>query len=80
VRKVDLAEASCSNDRPGGCGDFYHVSVSSKAFRGMPLIKQHRLVQTILKEQILGFHGIQVIEPPRLIEPTHKIMLGQNEH
>jgi len=47
-------------DVSGGCGDFYHVSVSSKVFRGMPLIKQHRLVQTILKDQIQDFHGIQV--------------------
>lgn len=49
-----------SNGDLGGCGDFYHVSVSSKAFKGLPLLKQHRLVQSILKEQISGFHGIQV--------------------
>lgn len=46
----------------GGCGEFYHLQVSSKAFKGMPMIKQHRLVQQILKEEIKGFHGIQVSE------------------
>lgn len=47
----------------------------------MPVIKQHRLVQTILKEQIQGFHGIQVINPPDLIEArlTNEFFLGQNE-
>lgn len=47
-------------DVSGGCGEFYHVQVSSKAFKGMPMIKQHRLVQQILKEEIKGFHGIQL--------------------
>jgi len=47
-------------DVSGGCGEFYHLQVSSKAFKGMTMIKQHRLVQQILKEEIKGFHGIQL--------------------
>ncbi|CCA71802.1 hypothetical protein PIIN_05737 [Serendipita indica DSM 11827] len=47
-------------DVSGGCGEFYHLQVSSKAFKGLTMIKQHRLVQSLLKEEIKNFHGIQL--------------------
>jgi stress-induced morphogen len=44
----------------GGCGTFYAINVSSPAFIGISKIKQHRLVNQILKEEIKGIHGLTV--------------------
>jgi stress-induced morphogen len=44
----------------GGCGSFYAISVTSSAFKGLPMIKQHRLVNDALKQEIEGIHGLQV--------------------
>jgi stress-induced morphogen len=48
-------------DISGGCGSFYRVTVTSKAFEGKSLVQQHRLVNEALKEEIAQMHGITVI-------------------
>lgn len=45
---------------PGGCGTFYAINVASPAFIGISKVKQHRLVNEILKEEIAGIHGLTV--------------------
>ncbi|KAH7868771.1 bola-like protein [Lentinula edodes] len=47
-------------DVSGGCGDFYAITIASEAFKGLPMIKQHRLVTETLKKEIEGIHGLQV--------------------
>jgi len=47
-------------DMSGGCGTFYAISITSESFRGMPVIKQHRLVNDTLKKEIAGIHGLQL--------------------
>ena len=44
----------------GGCGTFYNIIIASDAFKGLPLVKQQRLVNQTLKEEIQGIHGLQV--------------------
>lgn len=44
----------------GGCGSFYAIEISSPAFNGLSTIKQHKLVNECLKEDIKGIHGLQV--------------------
>ena len=44
----------------GGCGTFYAISITSDAFKGLPTVKQHRLVNEVLKKEIEGIHGLQV--------------------
>lgn len=44
----------------GGCGTFYAITIASKAFAGIPTVKQHRLVNETLKSEISGIHGLQV--------------------
>jgi BolA-like protein 3 len=44
----------------GGCGTFYAISITSEAFKGLPIVKQHRLVNDTLKKEIEGIHGLQV--------------------
>ncbi|PSK51834.1 hypothetical protein B9Z65_3101 [Elsinoe australis] len=47
-------------DVSGGCGSMYAISVTSEAFRGLSVMKQHRLVNGALKGVMEGWHGCQV--------------------
>ncbi|WWC60936.1 uncharacterized protein I303_103512 [Kwoniella dejecticola CBS 10117] len=47
-------------DVSGGCGSFYAIEISSPAFKGLTTIKQHKLVNACLKEDIEGIHGLQL--------------------
>ncbi|KAM3416154.1 hypothetical protein BST61_g7762 [Cercospora zeina] len=47
-------------DISGGCGSMYALDIVSEAFRGLPVIKQHRLVNEVLKEEISKWHGVQL--------------------
>jgi acid stress-induced BolA-like protein IbaG/YrbA len=49
----------------GGCGSFYAISITSSAFKDLPMIKQHRLVNDTLKQEIQGIHGLQVCAAAR---------------
>lgn len=46
--------------RSGGCGSAFRVTVESNAFQGLTTIKQHRLVQAALKDEVANMHSIQV--------------------
>ncbi|GAA5875674.1 hypothetical protein JCM3774_002577 [Rhodotorula dairenensis] len=52
--KVDVQDVS------GGCGSFYAISVEHESFRGLTMIKQHRLVNDLLKDDIKDMHGLQL--------------------
>lgn len=45
-------------DLSGGCGQLYAIEVTSKAFNNLTMIKQHRLVNGILKEDVAKWHGL----------------------
>lgn len=45
-------------DISGGCGSMYRVDVESEKFRGLSVVKQHRLVNDVLKEEVKGWHGL----------------------
>ncbi|ETW84476.1 hypothetical protein HETIRDRAFT_17930, partial [Heterobasidion irregulare TC 32-1] len=47
-------------DVSGGCGSFYAITIASQAFKGLSIVKQHRLVNDALKKEIEGIHGLQV--------------------
>ncbi|KAG5717509.1 hypothetical protein E4T56_gene3522 [Termitomyces sp. T112] len=47
-------------DVSGGCGTFYAINISSPAFAGLSVVKQHRLVTDALKEEVPGMHGLQI--------------------
>ncbi|KAI0278582.1 bola protein [Russula aff. rugulosa BPL654] len=56
-------------DVSGGCGTFYAITIASKAFQGIPVVKQHRLINETLKKEIEGIHGLQVLGPLPLLSP-----------
>ncbi|KAF5874088.1 putative bolA like protein [Botrytis fragariae] len=47
-------------DISGGCGSMYGIEVVSEKFRGLNMLKQQRLVNKILGEEIKGWHGVQL--------------------
>lgn len=47
-------------DVSGGCGSMFAITVESAQFKGIPMIKQHRLVNEALKEEIAKWHGLQL--------------------
>ncbi|XP_014205295.1 bolA-like protein 3 [Copidosoma floridanum] len=47
-------------DVSGGCGAMFEVSVITSEFKGLNTIKQHRLINEILKEEIKDMHGIRI--------------------
>ena len=47
-------------DISGGCGSMYRVEVESPMFSGVPLVKQHRMVNEVLKSEITGMHGLTI--------------------
>lgn len=44
----------------GGCGSFYAISIAHSSFKGLTMMKQHRLVNGLLKDEIKEMHGLQV--------------------
>ncbi|KAF1965602.1 bola-like protein [Bimuria novae-zelandiae CBS 107.79] len=47
-------------DISGGCGSMYALQIESERFKGLSVIKQHKMVNEVLKEEIKGWHGVQL--------------------
>lgn len=45
-------ETAKKESRPGGCGSFYAIQVVDKAFEGLNKVKQHQLINSILKDEV----------------------------
>ncbi|KAJ7688431.1 bola-like protein [Mycena rosella] len=47
-------------DVSGGCGTFFAINITSEAFKGLTMVKQHKLVTQTIKEEIEEIHGLQI--------------------
>ncbi|EDO15747.1 hypothetical protein Kpol_1049p4 [Vanderwaltozyma polyspora DSM 70294] len=47
-------------DISGGCGSMFAIDVTSDKFKGLSMIKQHKLVNEILRDDISQWHGLQL--------------------
>ncbi|KAK9474759.1 bola protein [Dipodascopsis tothii] len=47
-------------DISGGCGSMFAIDVGSTKFKGIPMIKQHRMVNEILQDEIKKWHGVKL--------------------
>jgi len=47
-------------DISGGCGSMYGIDIVSERFRGLSMLKQQRLVNEVLGEEIKAWHGVQL--------------------
>jgi stress-induced morphogen len=59
-RSVANVSVSQVQDISGGCGSMYALEIESPKFKGLTVIKQHKLVNSILAEEIKGWHGVQL--------------------
>ncbi|KAF7997163.1 hypothetical protein HCN44_005440 [Aphidius gifuensis] len=48
------------NDISGGCGAMFEINVVSTEFKGLNTVKQHRLINETLKDEIKDMHGIRI--------------------
>jgi stress-induced morphogen len=59
-----MAELNCTEllvqDISGGCGSMYGIDIVSEKFRGLNMLKQQRLVNQVLGDDIKQWHGIQL--------------------
>ncbi|KAH7348597.1 bola protein [Rhexocercosporidium sp. MPI-PUGE-AT-0058] len=59
-----MRELQCTSlevqDISGGCGSMYGIDIVSERFRGLGMLKQQRLVNQVLGEEIKGWHGVQL--------------------
>ncbi|KAI4945311.1 hypothetical protein J4E86_009198 [Alternaria arbusti] len=47
-------------DISGGCGSMYAIQIESPKFQGLTVIKQHKMVNEVLKDEIKSWHGVQL--------------------
>jgi stress-induced morphogen len=47
-------------DISGGCGSMYAIQIESTKFKGLSVIKQHKMVNEVLKDEIKSWHGVQL--------------------
>ncbi|KAH8674303.1 bola protein [Xylariales sp. PMI_506] len=47
-------------DISGGCGSMYGIEIASEKFRGTNMLKQQRMVNAALGDEMKGWHGVQL--------------------
>lgn len=47
-------------DISGGCGSMYGIEITSEKFRGMGMLKQQRMVNAVLGDEMKSWHGVQL--------------------
>lgn len=50
----------CVTDISGGCGQSFSIDIESFDFKGKSIIQQHRLVNSILKEEMKDIRAVQL--------------------
>ncbi|EZA48587.1 bolA-like protein 3 [Ooceraea biroi] len=55
--KAQLIEVT---DMSGGCGAMFDISVVAPEFKGLNTVKQHRIINEVLKEEIKDMHGLRI--------------------
>ncbi|KAJ1928033.1 hypothetical protein EC988_010192, partial [Linderina pennispora] len=54
-------------DSSGGCGSMYVVEIEAECFRGLNRVKQTKMVNALLKDELKEMHGMRVLcsVPPK---------------
>lgn len=47
-------------DISGGCGSMYGIEITSEKFRGNNMLKQQRMVNAVLGDDLKEWHGVQL--------------------
>ncbi|KAJ9601317.1 hypothetical protein L9F63_000539 [Diploptera punctata] len=54
AKTIDVVDIS------GGCGAMFEIVIESQDFKGLSTVKQHRLINEALKEEIKDMHGLRI--------------------
>ena len=60
IDELSLTSGVKVQDISGGCGSMYALDIVSAQFKGLPIIKQHRLVNQVLGDEMKKWHGVQM--------------------
>lgn len=58
--KLPNAKTIEVNDISDGCGSMYEVYVEAIEFKNMRIVKQHQLINDVLKSEVKSMHGIRI--------------------
>ncbi|KAJ8923524.1 hypothetical protein NQ315_010102 [Exocentrus adspersus] len=58
--KFPQAKIISVEDTSGGCGAMFNISVETNEFKGLSIMKQHRMIYDTLKEEIQHLHGLHL--------------------
>jgi stress-induced morphogen len=47
-------------DISGGCGAMFEIIVETPDFKGLSMVKQHRMINEALKDEIKDMHGLRI--------------------
>lgn len=47
-------------DISGGCGAMFEIFIEGNEFQGLSVLKQHKLVTNVLKEEVKEMHGLRI--------------------
>lgn len=59
-QRFPAAKLILVEDTSGGCGAMFNVSIETKEFKGLTIMKQHKLVYEVLKDQLKVIHGLHL--------------------
>ncbi|PSN53493.1 BolA-like protein 3 [Blattella germanica] len=54
AKTIDVVDIS------GGCGAMFEIMVEAPEFKGLSMVKQHRMINEALKEEIKDMHGLRI--------------------
>ncbi|CAD0197395.1 unnamed protein product [Chrysodeixis includens] len=76
AKHLDVINESYMHNVPKGAETHFKVVVVSDKFDGLPLIKRHRLVNDILKEELqTGVHALSIVaKTPQQWESSDKVI------
>lgn len=57
---ASMASSTLCVQSLGGCGSFYAITIASEKLKGLPILKQHRRIKEVLKDDMSELHGLQV--------------------
>lgn len=54
AKTIDVVDIS------GGCGAMFEIIIETPEFKGLSMVKQHRMINEALKEEIKDMHGLRI--------------------
>lgn len=73
IKKSIKVDSLVVEDVSGGCGQSFKINVCSNDFKGLSLIKQHKLLNDILSTELKEIHSVTYKTSVPPVKPNDKI-------